>query len=111
RKACGGKDKLCDNVNDDTALIGWDATCPDFESRGCNNAINNCDDIGTCLTCIAEQAVDQSIDLYYRLRQSNPKTEKAINKCQITIGKSSAAFFASKSKALQKCWNALNKDT
>jgi hypothetical protein len=116
-KACGGKDKTCDTIGDDSlASIGWDSTtCPDFEARGCTNAINNCSDIGTCLTCIGEKAVDRAIDLYYQAltppnpNPQDPKLEKARNKCQLAIGKSAAAFFLAKSKAIQKCWDTVNK--
>ncbi len=116
-KACGGKDKHCDTVGDEPlASIGWDnATCQDFEGRGCTNAIANCDDIGTCVTCIGEKSVDQAIDLYYHSltpadpNPLDPKLEKARNKCRLAIGKSAAALLLAESKAIQKCWDTVNK--
>ena len=65
----------------------------------------NCDDISDCLFCINEKAIDQAIDLYYgALNPSSPGSD--LNKCQIAIGKATSAFFASKTKALGKCWDA-----
>ena len=102
---CGGGDKDCSTTgdNDSLASIGWDiGTCPDFESLGCVNPINDCDDIGTCLACINEAAVDQAIALYYgALAPSTPGDD--LNKCQITIGKEAETYLAKQSKALQKC--------
>jgi hypothetical protein len=106
-KSCGGADKDCSTMgdNDSLASIGWGAVCPDFEGKGCTNSIGNCDDISVCLECINEQAIDQAISLYYdALLPSSPGTD--LNKCQIAIGKATAAFFASKTKALGKCWDA-----
>src|SRR5689334_20777373 len=49
-KSCGGDDKTCGNGDDiPVGSIGWPSFCPDFESNGCLNAINNCNDIVTCL--------------------------------------------------------------
>ncbi|HEY2387242.1 MAG TPA: hypothetical protein VGK30_09795 [Candidatus Binatia bacterium] len=111
-KACGGKDKSCGTVDDDAlASIGWTiAQCPNLENGGCTNGIADCGGIGTCIGCIGEQAVDQANALYYGSRlPSDPKTEKALNKCQSTIGKAAAAFLATKSKLLAKCFAAVAK--
>ena len=111
-KACGGKDKACGSGADDVALevLGWPSVCPDFEDKGCANAIADCSDIAECLACTGEAAVDQAIDLYYgELQPTDPKSkdkaEKSLNKCQGTIGKAAAKFLAAQSKALQKCWD------
>jgi len=90
-KSCGGADKTCGNGDDDALnTIGWGTVpvCPDFETpNGCNNTINNCTDIGTCLKCIHDVAVDQAIALYYAsLQQSEFGTNSAVNKCQQAIG-------------------------
>lgn len=111
-KACGGKDKACGSGGDDVAveLVGWPGVCPDFEEKGCSNAIADCGDIAECLACTGEAAVDQAIDLYYGgLQPTDPKSkdkrEKSLNKCQATIGKAGAKFLEAQSKALQKCWD------
>jgi hypothetical protein len=115
-KACGGANKSCEAGGDDVsiALLGWPATCPDFEEKGCSNAINDCRGIADCVTCVGEAAVDQAIGLYYdALQPTDPKSadkrEKTLNKCQSAIGKGGATFLAAQSKALQKCWDAKNK--
>jgi hypothetical protein len=114
-KACGGKDKTCGaSGNDDLPLAsaGWQApACPDVEGGACTNAIATCADIASCLTCIGEATVDEAISLYYDdLVETDPgvKAQKALNKCQATIGSAATTFLAAKSKALQKCWAAVN---
>ncbi|HEY2387243.1 MAG TPA: hypothetical protein VGK30_09800 [Candidatus Binatia bacterium] len=111
-KACGGKDKTCGTADDDAlASIGWSiAQCPNLENGGCTSGIADCGGIGTCIGCIGEQAVDQANALYYGSRlASDPKTQKALNKCQGTIGKAAATFLAAKSKLLAKCFAAVAK--
>ncbi len=115
-KACGGKDKTCGSGGDDVPLgvVGWSGPCPDLEGKGCSNAIDDCNGIATCVSCIGDVAVDQAIGLYYdALQPTDPKSkdkrEKALNKCQAVIGKAGATFLAAQSKALQKCWDGKNK--
>jgi hypothetical protein len=116
-KACGGGDKLCGGLNaaDDESLaaIGWTGACPDFETGDCTNPIQSCADIPTCLACVHESAVDQSLDLVHAaLAPTDPKTKdkgvKALRKCQATIGKATATFLAGQSKILTKCWSAVS---
>jgi hypothetical protein len=106
-KSCGGPDKDCalSGDNDSLASIGWPGVCPDFEGLGCTDPIGNCNDISTCLYCVNEAAVDQAINLYYGALNPSPPGS-ALNKCQIAIGKATSAFFAAKSKAIGKCWDA-----
>jgi hypothetical protein len=103
-KGCGGTDRSCGTGGDDVPLaaIGWSGNCPNFESGSCNNAITSCDGINTCLLCVDEAAVDQAIDLYYGNLDLGT-TNSDVIKCQRSIGKETAKFFAKKSKALQKC--------
>ena len=50
---------------------------------------------------------DLHLDETYYANLNLPSTsDKALNTCQKAIGKSAAKFFAAKSKALQKCWDA-----
>ena len=113
-KACGGKDKTCGAGGDDVALadVGWQiGACPGIEGGTCTNAITDCTGIAACLTCIDEAALDQAIGLYYdALTPSDPKNkaEKALNKCQATIGSAATTFLVAKSKALAKCWETVN---
>jgi hypothetical protein len=106
-KSCGGDDRSCATPTGDDApsSIGWPGACPDFEGKGCTNAIATCDDVATCLLCVNDAAIDQAVDLYYGSQNpSTPGTD--LNRCQVTIGKASAAFFAAKTRALAKCWDA-----
>ncbi len=113
-KACGGKDKTCGSGGDDLPLrsAGWQApSCPGIAGGSCTNTIATCADIATCLTCIGEATVGGAISLYYDdLVQTDPsvKSQKALNKCQATIGRAATSFLLATSKALAKCWEAVN---
>lgn len=113
-KACGGGDKTCGTGGDDVTLAdaGWAiGSCPGIEGSACTNSITDCAAIATCLTCIDEAAVDQAISLYYdALTSTDPKNkaQKALNKCQATIGSAATSFLVAKSTALTKCWQAVN---
>jgi hypothetical protein len=117
-KACAGKDKVCgtqdaDGSEPSLADIGWNVgQCPNFASGGCTNAIADCDDIPTCIACVDDMAVDQALGLYYgALAPTDPKdkAQKALNKCQATIGKAASAFLVAKTKRLARCWAAVAK--
>jgi hypothetical protein len=106
-KTCGGADKVCggDLTGEDTpASLDWPATCPSIAGASCEADIFDCGDIADCLRCNGEAEVDQTIALYYDALAPHGG-DKAIQKCQAAIGKASAAFVASKTKALQKCWD------
>ncbi len=109
-KKCGGSDKVCggDLTKEVGGTeLGWPAQCPNFENGTCTNAIgtDDCTGIADCLQCIGEAAVDQAIARYFGdLAPTNPKTDKALNKCQQRIGAEAVKFLATKSKALSKCW-------
>jgi hypothetical protein len=114
---CGGKNKQCNvadagaNADEPLADIGWDiGTCPDLRGEGCINAINDCNDIGTCLTCIGHEAVNHATELYYDLLVASEfATGSDVNKCQVAIGKATVKFLQAKSKLLNRCWdNVLN---
>ncbi len=111
-KGCGGDDNVCggDLTDEDTpAALGWPATCPNFEHGPCTNAIGDCGDIATCLTCIGDTAVDVAIDLYDE--ELVLPSSGDLNKCQVAIGKASLAFMRAKAKALQKCWDGRLKES
>lgn len=111
-KSCGGSDKVCGGIIDDGEFnrddLGWPKECPPFEKNGCNNTIGefSCEGIAECLSCIGVAATDQAMDLYYDELVLPSGNDKPLNKCQISIGKASSAFFNSKNKALQKCQDA-----
>ncbi len=112
-KACGGKDKTCAAGGDDLPLAGVGfpiGACPNVLGGDCIDAVTDCSGIATCLTCIGESTVDRTLDLATgALVPTDPKNkaEKALNKCQATIAKATAAFLAARSTALGKCWAAV----
>jgi hypothetical protein len=113
-KACGGKDKTCDTVNDVSLTdIGWLLpACPGFAGTDCTNATMDCAGVATCVTCIGEASVHQAIGLAYDdlvATNAKLKADKPLNKCQRAIGKAAAALLAAKADALARCWDAVNE--
>ena len=113
-KACGGKDKHCGSGGDDVplALVGWNVgVCPNANGAACTNAIADCGDVATCLGCVDEALLDRAVGLAGdALTQTDPKdkAQKALNKCQATIGKATTTFLVASTTALAKCWEAVN---
>ena len=112
-KACGGKDKTCGAGDDDVALgdVGWSVSgCPGIPDGGCADPIADCGDLSACLGCIADAGVDRLVALAYgALVPTSPKSkaEKALNKCQATIGRAGTALVAAESKAIAGCRRAV----
>jgi hypothetical protein len=110
--SCGGANQLCNaadtgaDADEPLAAIGWNiGACPDLRGHGCTNAIDDCNDIGTCTACIGHEAVNQSNELSYDLLVSDEfATGSPVNKCQVAIGKATTKFLQTKSKLLQGCW-------
>jgi hypothetical protein len=108
-KSCGGADAVCGTPDgdDSPASVGWGGVCPNFENGGCTNTITHCGDVADCLLCIGEAAVDQAISLYFdAFVPSSPSSD--VNRCQREIGRSTANFLRSKSRALAQCWVNVN---
>ncbi len=109
--ACGGADRDCTTTadNDPLASTGWNiGNCMNFESGSCNDPINDCNDIAGCLTCIDTAAVEQGVDdlLYDRFNAAQFTTNNDANKCQVAIAKAGVKFLQTKTKILNKCWDA-----
>jgi hypothetical protein len=83
--------------------IGWNiGTCPNLETGSCTNMITDCNDVVDCVQCVGDAAVDQAVSLSYDAQvPATPGT--ALNKCQVSVGKSMSRFFAAKAQALAKC--------
>jgi hypothetical protein len=111
--SCGGANKLCNpadtgpDADEPLVDIGWDmGACPDLSGHGCTNAINDCNDIGTCVACVAHSAVDRANELYYDLLVASEfTTGSPVNKCQIAIGKETTKFLQAKWNLLRLCWS------
>jgi hypothetical protein len=109
-RRCGGPNRDCGDPDDlPLASTGWgDVTvCPDFEGLGCTNPITSCSDISTCLQCIATRAVDQATATYAgEFDSAQFGTSSTVNRCQRAIIKGSSKFIRTRSKVLQRCWDA-----
>ncbi|MEO6026869.1 MAG: hypothetical protein ABIR79_08405, partial [Candidatus Binatia bacterium] len=106
-KACGGTDKVCGGNRTDEytpADLGWPVTCPNVLHGACTNTISDCGGIATCIACVGETAVDQAVGLIYD--DLALPSSGAVRSCQLAIGKAAVKFHATKTKALQKCWEA-----
>ncbi len=110
-KACCGADKTCGTADDETGIF-TQARCPDVEGVT-SDAAANCSSIivedlagiAACANCVAaEQAEEMNEATYSGFVGTSPGT--AENKCQIAIGKATAAYFGTRSKLLQKCHDA-----
>jgi hypothetical protein len=110
-KLCGGADGMCGgNTKNEIGgpFVGFLGACPNFENGSCNGAIDGleCTGVADCLECIDGAAADQEIALLYgALVPSDPVTQVALNKCQVTLGKASSKFLLAKEKNLKKCWD------
>jgi hypothetical protein len=110
--ACGGRNKICNaadtgvEADEPLADIGWDiGTCPDLAGEGCTNAIADCNDIGTCLSCIGHESVDKATELYFDLLVTTEfGTGSTVNRCQVRIGKAGPLFLQARAKRIGKCW-------
>ncbi len=108
--ACGGADKTCGTADD--ALLssyGWGgiSTCPNLENGACNNPIQTCADVVTCLGCVDDAAAAQAMNLYYgSLNPAVFGNATTVNNCQRAIGREAAKFLRAKSNALARCWDA-----
>jgi hypothetical protein len=100
---CCGSDRVCGEAQDPDPGWGGIPNCPDFEHKGCVNAINNNPpDIADCTVCVAEAAVFQLTDLLYGALNST--SDGSLERCQREIGDETVKFFRMKSKVLAKCW-------
>lgn len=109
---CGGSDGICNGVGDEPlASIGWDiGACPDLNGEGCTNAIATCDDVATCLACIADEAVTNGNGIAYdQLDGTEFATGSESNSCQRALGKETVKYFQARGKFLGKCWDKVLK--
>ncbi len=114
---CGGANKTCSAADVDAdadeplAAIGWDVgVCPAFGSEGCVNPIADCDDVATCVACIAREEVASGTGIaYHQLVDTEFATGSAKNLCQRALGKETVKYLATRDKLLAKCWDAVTK--
>jgi hypothetical protein len=63
--------------------------------------ITSNDKVADCLACLADENASEMLNTVV-YGEFNPSSDKAISKCQATIGKSTAAFYITKSKAARE---------
>lgn len=63
--------------------------------------IDNNDAVADCLSCLADENASEMLNTV--VYSFNPSPDKAVSKCQATIGKSTASYYITKSKSLAKC--------
>lgn len=85
--------------------------CPAIENRNlpageCTLALTGATDIVDCLQCIGDGVTTQLNTISFAHLAPNGG-EKAVLKCQRTIGKAASKFFQKKIKILQKCEDAV----
>jgi hypothetical protein len=104
-KACGGADKRCGGADDlALAAIAWPSTCPDLEGSGCAGPIASCADVPACVACLADAAVARGVDLAYApLVIADPKTQKAIVRCQKALTAAATALTDVRLAAQGRC--------
>jgi hypothetical protein len=111
-KACGGVDRACGAGGDDEALapIGWDlGTCPGIAGATCGAAIADCSDVATCLVCTADGGAEALRALAYDDLDLASPPASPLERCQSAIGKATAALQAARGKAMEKCWQAVER--
>ncbi len=109
---CGGSDKTCDGIGDESlASIGWNiGSCPDIDAEGCTNVIANCDDVATCVACVADEALSNGAGIAYdQLDGGEFATGSAVNSCQRKLGKETGKYLSLRAKLLGKCWDKVLK--
>lgn len=104
-KACGGADKQCGGTDDvGLAAIAWPSACPELEGSGCAAPIASCADVPACVACLADAATSRGVELAYApLVVADPKTQKAIVRCQKALTAAATALTDARVTANAKC--------
>ncbi len=104
-RVCGGPDRRCGS-GDDLGLgaMQWPSACPELEGQGCGAALASCADVATCVACLADAAVARGIALVYApFTVADPKTQKAIARCQKTLASAATALADTRLKVDARC--------
>jgi hypothetical protein len=65
-------------------------------------------DVAQCVSCVGEQVVDQLVGDYYASAAA-ASSDSGVLKCQRSLGKNAAKYYATVRKALQKCEDGVLK--
>lgn len=74
----------------------------------CYFGLSDAASVAACVGCVGEQSVDQLMGVYYD-SANPPSSDKAVLKCQRTVGKAATKHFFTVRKALQKCQDGVLK--
>jgi hypothetical protein len=89
---------FCPSVQNDSKVEPFGL----IAATDCYFALSDAASVADCVTCVGEQVVDQLISDYFDTANP-PSADKAVLKCQRTLGKAAASHYAKVRKALQKC--------
>jgi hypothetical protein len=109
-QACGGPNGACGDADDEPlAGTAWNGigACPDVGNAGCTNPITTCADVAQCLACIDQAAATHAMTLTYgAFDREEFGTASPVNRCQRAIGKAAYKYLVTRSKVMQRCWDA-----
>ncbi len=109
-RACGGANRDCGDADDlPLTEAGWGGVpaCPDLESSGCTNSVTTCTGVAICLQCIGARAVDRTVATATGAFDPGAfGTSTPVVRCQRAINKATSRFVGSRTKVLQRCWDA-----
>ncbi|MEO6027592.1 MAG: hypothetical protein ABIR79_12055 [Candidatus Binatia bacterium] len=104
-RVCGGPDRRCGSGDDlGLAAMQWPSTCPELEGQGCGASLASCADVATCVACLADAAVTRGVALVYApFAVADPKTQKAIARCQKTLASAATVLADTRLKVDARC--------
>jgi len=105
-KHCAGPDRACGGDDDEPLKeIGWNmGTCPALGTSQCAQAIDDCDDVASCLACASDGATDRLAGALLGTL-TPPANDKVLGRCQRVIARAMVRFFGEQSDALAACWH------
>jgi len=104
-RVCGGPDRRCGTGDDlGLAAMQWPSPCPELEGQGCGAPLASCADVATCVACLADAAVTRGVALVYApFAVADPKTQKAIARCQKTLASAATVLADTRLKVDARC--------
>lgn len=100
----GPEDGVCTAVNECPTFLN--GRLPGDDS--CEIALSTPATVASCIECAASVKIDAVINAFYTTLNAF-SSDKAVQKCQVDIGKRTAKFFDAVEKALAKCEDAVLK--
>jgi hypothetical protein len=115
-KACCGSDQTCGTTDDQLGAFRY-GRCPGAVGPSLPNPatpcssimINDASDVADCVACLAEEHVQEMVELHYASFDTAADPGSDEGKCQQTTGKELNKFAKAVSKSLQKCQQNVGK--